>query len=60
MSRQYRSVRGRCVVSVFLLAACGGQGAEAAAAQPSRSPEAAVTRELTRIRARTDSIDAIF
>ncbi|HUR92338.1 MAG TPA: DUF5715 family protein, partial [Gemmatimonadaceae bacterium] len=46
--------------SVFLLAACGGQGAEAAAAQPSRSPEAAVTRELTRIRARTDSIDAIF
>ena len=51
----------QCVLSyaVALLAACGSQ--ENASAQRSENVvERAFTRELTRIRARTDSIDAIF
>ena len=43
---------------VALLSACGP--AEDASAQRSGNAEAAFTRELTRIRARADSIDAIF
>ena len=54
-----RRARSRLLPGVVaLLSACGP--AEDASAQRSGNAEAALTRELTRIRARTDSIDAIF
>lgn len=66
MTRKGQKSKNRLLVIAFLLAACGGRAGDAGAGEPAAaqradsSVERALARELARIQARVDSIDAIF